>query len=311
MAITMEHAIKQAISAALDKMEAYVGKKDYKVTGQLADDMFEILFPGHIRTTESADIVPASIAEVTIPMTPEAETKEIAIPEVKPKKPRAKKEKEPVAADPVEDLTAKMEAVAIAAETESDDGKKAKKARAPMTDEQKAAAKAKREAKKNGDVSPPPSTTAPVAAAVAATAPASDAPAEPAAPAKPVVANLEKLTPNHKKVLAAMAAELFATAEKGDNEKFLAHVNGLSKADFEAKKLPDHMRDFYKPPKPEVKEVVEEEEGEETIEITFKGKTYVVATSDNRVFVEQADGVMKHVGVVGMAEFAKMVVPRE
>jgi hypothetical protein len=296
----MEHAIKHAISAALDKMEEYVGKKDYKVTGQLADDLFEILFPGHVRTTESADIVPASIAEVTIPMSPETETKEIAIPEVKPKKPRAKK---PVPADPVvEDLTEKMAAVTIAADTESDDGKKAKKTRGPMTDEQKAAAKAKRDAKKKGeDVSPPPSAAPAVAEDVA--------PAEPAAAAKPVVANLEKLTPNQKKVLAATAAELFAVANKGDNEKFLAYVNGLSKADFDAKKPVDHMRDFYKPPKPEIKEPEEDDEGEETTDVTFKGKTYVVATKDKRVFVEQDDGSMKHVGVVGMAEFAKMVVP--
>lgn len=297
MAITMEHAIKQAISAALDKMEAYRGVKDYKITGQLADDMFEILFPGHVRTTESADIVPDSIAEVTIPMTPEEETKEIAVPEVKPKKPRAKKEKAPVAADPVvEDLTEKMAAVTLD-DSGSDDGKKAKKTRGPMTDEQKAAAKVKREAKKKGDVSPPPSAAAAVAENVA--------PAEPAPPAKHMVANLEKLTPNHKKVLAATAAELFATAQKGDNEKFLIHVNGLSKAAFEAKKLPDHMRDFYKPPKPEVKETQEEEEGEETIEVTFKGKQYVVARKDNRVFLEET---MKHVGVLGMAEFAKMEV---
>jgi hypothetical protein len=179
-----------------------------------------------------------------------------------------------------------------------------------MTDEQKAAAKVKRDAKKAGAVSPPPpSTAAPV--------PDVDTPAHADREVVPAVAsvNLEKLTPSQSKVLVTTATDLFATTgkEKDEKEKFLVYVNGLSKADFDAKKLPAHMKDFYKPPAPKVEEPVEEEE-EECTDVVFKGKTYVVGLVTKRVWVDELDKkgevvAIHQVGMLGMAEFAKMKIP--
>ena len=241
MANTMEHAIKHAISAALETMDAYRGIKDYQSCGQLADDLFEILFPGHVRTTPSADIVPQSVAEVTIPMA-EPETKTVTAP-VKAKK--APKEKEEKKADPVEDLTAKMEAVAIkddASETS------AKKARKPLTDEQKAAAKAKRDAKK-GVVSPPPVADADEAKSVVVSAPAK--PVKEKAVSKN---NIDKLNPTQTKLLKKVADGHKVEVTKELQGELVEFLNKSSKEDFNAKKMEEHIAAFFKSRTPVVEE---------------------------------------------------------
>lgn len=294
MAITMEHAIKHAISAALEKMEEYVGKKDYKVTGQLADDLFEILFPGHIRTTESADIVPDSIAEVTIPAftPPEAETKEIAIPEVKPKPKRKAPEKKPIATDPVEDLTNKMEDVALDSDGESE----SKKPRKPR-------------AKKAGPVSPPPDTTYAAALVTAdAAQPVVAAAAKVTKAKKASDVNLAKMNATQKKHLKKVATELKIELTDEKEAGFLVFINALSKEEFDAKKIDVHMNAYLAPvvaatPAP----AVAEDAQEECIELIFNGTTYIVAVGSGRVY----DSSEKHIGMCGLGMFKDLAIPTE
>jgi hypothetical protein len=268
----MEHAIKHAISAALETMEAYRGLKDYSSCGQLADDLFEILFPGHVRTTPSANITPKSVAEVTIPT---VEIKEVKTVEVKAKK--------PVPADA----------------EESDSGSKTKKPRKPLTDEQKAAAKAKRDAKKKDTVSPPPTDDA-----LAETKPVVvDAPK----PAKPVK-NLEKLNATQAKHLKKVADETKTDLTEEKKVGFLAFVNAMGKAEFDAKKIDVHMNTYLTPaPAPPA---VAETEQENCVEVEFDGTTYLVAIGGGRVYVEE-DGVTKHVGMCGMGKFKNLPIPTD
>lgn len=317
MAITMEHAIKHAISAALEKMEAYRGVKDYATCGQLADDLFEILFPGHVRTTPSADVVHQSVAEVTIPTAPvEAETKEIAIPEVKPKPKRKAPEKKPVEADPVEDLTNKMEDVALDSDGAESESKKPRKARAPQTDEQKAAAKAKRDAKKE-PVSPPPDTThAPAPAAADAAQPVVAAAAKVTKAKKASDVNLAKMNATQKKHLKKVATELKIELTDEKEAGFLVFINALSKEEFDAKKIDVHMNAYLAPvvaapPAP----AVAEDAQEEVDNVEFQGTTYVVATGSGRVYIDETSetGVVttKHIGMCGMGKFKDLAIPTE
>lgn len=293
MAITMEHAIKQAISAALEKMEAYRGLKDYATCGQLADDLFEILFPGHVRTTESADITPQSVAEVTIPMAPvEAETKEIAIPEVKPKPKRKAPEKKPIATDPVEDLTNKMEDVAIDSDGESE-SKKPRKSRA----------------KKAEPVSPPPDTTYATSVAAAAAAQPVVAPAAKVTKAKKASdVNLAKMNATQKKHLKKVATELKIEMTDEKEAGFLVFVNALSKEEFDGKKIDVHMNAYLAPvvaapPAP----AVAEDAQEECVDVEFRGTMYIVAVGSGRVY----DSSEKHIGMCGLGMFKDLAIPTE
>lgn len=297
MAITMEHAIKHAISAALEKMEAYRGVKDYATCGQLADDLFEILFPGHVRTTPSADVVHQSVAEVTIPTAPvEAETKEIAIPEVKPKPKRKAPEKKPIATDPVEDLTNKMEDVALDSDGESE----SKKPRKPR-------------AKKAGPVSPPPDTTYAAALVTAdAAQPVVAAAAKVTKAKKASDVNLAKMNATQKKHLKKVATELKIELTDEKEVGFLVFVNALSKEEFDAKKIDVHMNAYLAPvvaapPAP----AVAEDAQEECVDVEFQGTTYVVAIGSGVVCIDEGDGIIKRVGMCGMGKFKDLAIPTE
>lgn len=287
----MEHAIKQAISAALEKMEAYRGLKDYSTCGQLADDLFEILFPGHVRTTPSADVAPQSVAEVTIPAftpPPEAET-----PEVKPKPKRKAPEKKPVAADPVEDLTNKMEDVTLDSDGESET-KKPRKARAKK-------------------VSPPPDTTYAAALVTAAAPEPVVAGAAKVTKAKKVKdCNLEKLNATQKKHLKKVATELKVELTDEKEAGFLVFLNALSKEDFDGKKIDVHMNAYLKPAAPPAPAVAENVQ-EEVDDVEFQGTTYIVAAGSGRVYIDETSetGVVttKHIGMCGMGKFKDLPTP--
>jgi hypothetical protein len=103
-------------------------------------------------------------------------------------------------------------------------------------------------------------------------------------------------------------------------KEFAAHLNGLSKADYDARTFEEHMRDYLRStmpaaaPKPAPSDggraaagdAADEEEVEMT-SVTFKGKVYLVDTRDPEsmgVYTEEG----AHLGYVGDGEFAGMKV---
>jgi hypothetical protein len=90
--------------------------------------------------------------------------------------------------------------------------------------------------------------------------------------------------------------------------KFIAFVNTMDNKDFNAKKLEEHMKVFFAPKEPEVKEA-------DCTAVDFKGKTYWVDVNNGDVYEpeKQEDGseIDKKVGKVGLLSFADMKMPVE
>lgn len=119
--------------------------------------------------------------------------------------------------------------------------------------------------------------------------------------AKPEGTNIAKLNATQKKKLAQLAPE-------GDETALLAYLNGLSADEFDSKKIDDHIRACFAPPKKE-----EEKVELELVIVEFEGKEYYVNEESKRVYVPKgeadADGHYAGwdpVGYVGMAEFKDM-----
>jgi hypothetical protein len=164
-----------------------------------------------------------------------------------------------------------------------------KKKRAPMTEEAKAAAKAKREAK------------------------ASDAPAKSKKAAKATEeVNLKKVDPTWRKHLKAVAKAQGKEMKKELEAELLAYVNRLSKEEFAGKKAEEHVAEFLGTPAPAVEE--EKKVPTDLDIVEFNGQDYFVNPETKRVY--EGEGVRdddtgawtsyKPVGYVGMAAFAEM-----
>jgi hypothetical protein len=116
-------------------------------------------------------------------------------------------------------------------------------------------------------------------------------------------ANLEKLTPTHKKHLKAIAEELKVDSR---DKEFLSYANGMSAEEWSGKALDDHIRSFLTPTPPPLAPAPTE-----FLEIEFKGKEYLVDPETKFVYANSDDGVIAardHVGVVGILEFAHMKI---
>lgn len=179
-----------------------------------------------------------------------------------------------------------------------------KKKRAPMTEEAKAAAKAKRAANAEAKKAAPaevPSVLEPVV----------EAPAAPAKEKKPRTkkaaatenSNLAKIDPTWRKHLKAADKEHAKELEP----ELLKYVNALTNEAFNAKTAEAHVADF----------VASRSDGKVLTDLTvveFNGKEYLVNPETNRVY--EGEGVfdeatqqwtnVKPVGYVGMAAFADM-----
>ena len=190
-----------------------------------------------------------------------------------------------------------------------------KKKRAPMSEEAKAAAKAKREATlaAKKEVSPPVLDTAAGSNAAADAGGAAEPAAEPAKekkPRKPKAdkpaegANLAKIDPTWRKHLKNADKEHAKELEP----ELLKYLNGLSKEEFDAKKAEEHVAEFVASRKPDDGKV----EADLTV-VEFNGKEYYVNPETKRVYEGEgecdAEGnwtSYKGVGYVGMAAFAEM-----
>lgn len=190
------------------------------------------------------------------------------------------------------------------------------KKRGPMTEEAKAAMKAKKAANAAKKAETPvPIVPVPVEAPAPVVAPVVVAPvvAAPAAPAKekkprakkavPENANLAKIDPTWRKHLKAADKEHAKELEP----ELLKYVNSLSNEEFHAKTTEAHVTDF----------VASRSDGKveaEVVPVEFEGKDYFVNPETKRVY--EGEGVYdeatqlwtnyKPVGTVGMAAFAEM-----
>jgi len=229
----------------------------------------------------------------------------------------------------VDQLTASLSELTISIPTEQT------KKRGPMSEEAKAAMKAKREATKAAKsaapaapASPTPAPAPPAPAApkkpkkkastepvepVPAPALAPELPASPkkkAAPKKKAVApagevNLAKIDPTWRKHLKAADKDRAKELEP----ELLTYLNGLSKDDFNAKKAEEHVQDFVTTWRTAA---VEKQEAELT-EVEFNGKEYLVNPETKRVYEitsVDADGMpsVNPIGYVGMAAFKEMIL---
>ena len=121
------------------------------------------------------------------------------------------------------------------------------------------------------------------------------------------VGNLEKLNPTQDKLLKKTAADGNVHFAIDTKVKFIAFMNAMDNKDFNSKKMEEHMKAFFAPKAPEVKD-------EECDPVEYKGKEYWVSKDGTVYETEiQEDGseIDKKVGKVGLAYFADMVVPVE
>lgn len=170
-----------------------------------------------------------------------------------------------------------------------------------LTKEEKAAEKAAKEEKKKADAEAKEAAKKAKEDAKKAKEEAKKPKAE---KPKETTVNMEKLNPSQTKQLKAAAEKAKAPIAKDINKKFLEHLNQLSAADFNAKKLDEHMVDFVTPLAPAPTPPAEEE----SVETEWNGKTYWV-DKEGRVY-EEVDGVDKLVGRVGIAHFKDMEMPK-
>jgi hypothetical protein len=241
--ITMEHAMKQAITAAFKSLE----NKTYDVEHAgfldvLLADLFGILFP-----------------------------RDSAVPAAEPKKKAPKKAKKVDTAEPVADGPAAAGAGAPVVE--------------PVPEPKKKAPKKAKEPAPTGEVNIEWSPT---------------------------------WTKRVKPIVKELGLEMNISPSK--QKEFAAHLNGLSKADYDARTFEEHMRDYLRStmpvaaPKPAPSDggraaagdAADEEEVEMT-SVTFKGKVYMVDTRDPESMGVYTEGG-EHLGHVGDGEFAGMKV---
>ena len=192
---------------------------------------------------------------------------------------------------------------------------KVKEVKPKLTKEEKAAEKAAKDAAKAAKVKVTPEPV-PAPAPVALVPEPVPAPVPEAPKVKEVkvkepkakfVGNLEKLNPTQDKLLKKTAADGNVHFAIDTKVKFIAFMNAMDNKDFNAKKMEEHMKAFFAPKAPEVKD-------EECDPVEYKGKEYWVSKDGTVYETEiQEDGseIDKKVGKVGLAYFADMVVPVE
>ena len=143
--------------------------------------------------------------------------------------------------------------------------------------------------------------------------------------AKPNIEWSPTWTKRVKPVVKELGIELRLTPAK--QKEFAAHLNGLSKSDYDAKTFEEHMRDLLRPATAAAPEAVaappppppggaaaagdDSDDEVEMTEVTFKGKTYSVDTRDRKRMAVYDEDATEHLGYVGSGEFVGMVVPAD
>lgn len=112
--------------------------------------------------------------------------------------------------------------------------------------------------------------------------------------------NLDKWNPAQTNHFKTIAKELKVD---GDKKAFQAHVNAMSKEEFDAVTFDEHVRRFLTPIP-----VVEEVTLTKCARVEWLGEEYLVDPETQKVYKPDTDG-NKHVGHVGMLEFEGMELP--
>ena len=144
--------------------------------------------------------------------------------------------------------------------------------------------------------------------------------APPPAPKKPKAEDdrrIKRMSPTMSKQLAKVFEDAKTEFKKESGPAFAKYVNDLTKDDFEAKGLGDHMRDFVAAIKvPDVPETpadfnAKEPEAidEDMTEVTFNGVKYVVGDITRRVYEADEENGDRFVGFLGMGKFKDMKIP--
>ena len=231
-----------------------------------------------------------------------------SVPSPKVKKVKAKKA--------VEELATAMEGLTVDSVPEttaplppSPENKERKK-RAPMSDEAKAAMKAKRDATVAAKKSPAPTEGG--SSAAAEPEPVEEKPKKKARKAKTAAdANLPKIDPTWKKHLKKAAGDKYG---KDLENELLTFVNAMDNTAFNNTGAEDHIKTFMaQKDKPAPMDVDDGKVEAEMDIVEFNGKDYYVNPETKRVY--EGEGEMdaegswtnyKAVGYVGMAAFAEM-----
>ena len=302
-------SIKQLIVNAINKVstDPKYAQKVYENPDEARDDFTRYvlaeLFPEDYTSTVTIPVVEPAVEE----------KKEIVIEEKKEKKKAEKKEKkvEPVVEKKPEPVPEPVIAAALPASPPNKERKK----RAPMSDEAKAAMKAKREATIAAKKSPTTSVAAvPADAADTAASPAPEPVVEkekkPRKTKTAADANLPKIDPTWKKHLKKAAGDKYG---KDLENYLLKFVNAMNNTAFNNIGAEEHIKTFMAQkdaPAPA-------DDGKVDAELTiveFNDKEYYVNPETKRVyegegeFDEDVGGWTnyKAVGYVGMAAFADM-----
>lgn len=296
----MSSIIINSFYRALTSIDEFEGIKNLTVK-QLTRLLVDQLYPEDgVLVWENEDTLKIrrtpAVQEVTVPVAPaEPEVKEIQVKEVKPKLTKEEKAAAKVAKEAAK-------AVKDAAKVAKD---AAKASKVPKVKVAEPVAPVVPVVVPEPVVVPAPAPEAPKVKESKAKTPKE--PKEPKEPKAKFVGNLEKLTPTQDKLLKKTATEGNVELASDAKTKFIAFVNAMDNKDFNAKKLEEHMKAFFAPKAPEVKD-------EECDPVEYKGKEYWVSKDGTVYETEiQEDGseIDKNVGKVGLLYFADMKMPVE
>lgn len=304
----METALKQAITAAVKKLEfkKYDVPEDGVVDCFLTD-LFGILFPNN-----------SGLVKERKKPGPKPKLDENGNPIRSPRK--SKKSPEGPAAAGAGEPVKERKKPGPKPKLDADGNPISKKAKAKKEpgERKKPGPKPKLDADGN-----PVSKKAKKAAATPLPASPKASPKKAGAP-KPNIEWSPTWTKRVKPVVKELGIELRLTPAK--QKEYAAHLNAMAKSEYDAKTFEEHMRDLLRPataaapvpaaavppPPPKAGGAAaagddSDDEEEKTVQIvSFKGKKYAVDSSDNAVYDEEAT---EHLGYVGSGEFKGMVVP--
>ena len=120
---------------------------------------------------------------------------------------------------------------------------------------------------------------------------------------------ISRMTPTLTKSLTEVFDNKKKEFTKDIGSGFAKIVNEMSKEDFEAKPLADHMRDYADTfPSKETLMEPDAVEDEDMTEVEFNGVKYVVGDISKRVYEADETNGYKHVGFIGIGKFVDMKI---
>ena len=120
---------------------------------------------------------------------------------------------------------------------------------------------------------------------------------------------ISRMTPTLTKSLTEVFYNKKKEFTKDIGSGFAKIVNEMSKEDFEAKPLADHMRDYADTfPSKETLMEPDAVEDEDMTEVEFNGVKYVVGDISKRVYEADETNGYKHVGFIGIGKFVDMKI---